>query len=332
MESNKRKRAASSELPTHARITYHAGPRAFERLFKERSLQELKDVVRRKLGLGSEATVKLKQMRSNALLDLDDDDDFEALRAQALRDAGSTIDIGVTVEEDQSKVPATSTAVTDGPQESIPVTSRGAGSVTKKRKMAFGDDATATTPQAVAHRTERGGEPGGEPKSKARGKKVKPPPKDTHSAAESTQGLPAQPETEADSVTATTKPNVEGEHAGEPPKKRQKRAKEKVVHPSNEPATPGAGLATGERLESIEVLKDSEASKSGRISPPTDNIRERARMAERPIDESPTEAVPPASIKKLAQPRKSKSQASRKVVLSISDRASRQKLTGSDSL
>ncbi|KAI6026142.1 hypothetical protein BKA83DRAFT_219217 [Pisolithus microcarpus] len=315
MHFNKRKRAASSELPTHARITYHAGPRAFERLFKERSLQELKDVVRRKLGLGSEATVKLKQMRSNALLDLDDDDDFEALRAQALRDAGSTIDIGVTVEEDQSKVPATSTAVTDGPQE-----------------MAFGDDATATTPQAVAHRTERGGEPGGEPKSKARGKKVKPPPKDTHSAAESTQGLPAQPETEADSVTATTKPNVEGEHAGEPPKKRQKRAKEKVVHPSNEPATPGAGLATGERLESIEVLKDSEASKSGRISPPTDNIRERARMAERPIDESPTEAVPPASIKKLAQPRKSKSQASRKVVLSISDRASRQKLTGSDSL
>ncbi|KAI6000511.1 hypothetical protein EDD15DRAFT_2232618 [Pisolithus albus] len=322
MESNKRKRAESNELPTHARITYHAGPRAFERLFKERSLQELKDVVRLKLGLGSEATVKLKQMRSNALLDLDDDDDFEALRAQALRNGGSTIDVGVTVEEGQSKVPATSTAVIDRPQESVPVTSRGTGSVTKKRKVAFGDDATATTPQAVTHRTARDGEPDDEPERKAKGRKVKSPSKGAHSAAEPTQGLPAQPETEADSVTATIKSNVEGERAGEPPKKKQKRAKEKVVRPSSEPATTGAGLEAGERLKSIEVLKDSEASKSGRLSPPTDNIRERARMAERPIDESPTEAVPPASIKKSAQPRKSKTQASRKVVLSISDRAS----------
>ncbi|KAI6169446.1 hypothetical protein EDD17DRAFT_1518868 [Pisolithus thermaeus] len=104
MESNKRKRADAGELPAHARVTYYAGPRAFERLFKESSLQELKDVVRRKLGLGSGVVVKLQQMRPNALLDLDDDDDFEALRAQALRDTGSTIDIRVTVEEDQSKV------------------------------------------------------------------------------------------------------------------------------------------------------------------------------------------------------------------------------------
>jgi len=74
------------------------------------------------LGLASGVVVRLKQVRSNMLLDLDDgmfscvqvtrwnfisvmvDDDFEALRAQALDDTLSTIDIKVTVEERNSQV------------------------------------------------------------------------------------------------------------------------------------------------------------------------------------------------------------------------------------
>jgi len=47
--------------------------RAQPPLHVERSLEEVKDVVRRKLGLGPESTVSLKQMiRSGALLDLED--------------------------------------------------------------------------------------------------------------------------------------------------------------------------------------------------------------------------------------------------------------------
>lgn len=90
MASNKRKRDGLDDAPGLARITYHADTRAFERLFKgektnfalrlsqcmvphaERSLEELKDAVKRKLGLESGAVVRLKQMRSNMLLDLDD--------------------------------------------------------------------------------------------------------------------------------------------------------------------------------------------------------------------------------------------------------------------
>lgn len=73
------------------RIVYHTGNRTFARLFNgditshhgrktrlsslhvERSLEEVKDVVRRKLGLGRETDVSLRQMiASDALLDLED--------------------------------------------------------------------------------------------------------------------------------------------------------------------------------------------------------------------------------------------------------------------
>ncbi|KAI6032880.1 hypothetical protein F5J12DRAFT_797038 [Pisolithus orientalis] len=254
--SNKRKRDDSGEPPTHARITYHA------------------------CGM----VVKLKQMRSNALLDLDDDDDFEALRVQALRDAHSTIDIKVTVEEDQSKV---STVPVDRPQQSVPAPSHDA------------------EPVAV-HRTARDKEPSEEPKSKAKGKKGNPPPKDVQLAASSTQEIPAQPETEANRVSVVIKSSVKGKHANEPPKKKHKHTKENVVFASSEPAT------AGESSKSIEGLKDNEASMSGEAPPSTDNIREQVSVAEGPSDDHSTEAVPSTDTKKSKQPRKSKSRLSLK--------------------
>ncbi|KAF8135756.1 hypothetical protein EV363DRAFT_807730 [Boletus edulis] len=64
---------SSERLPQNpVRIVYRAGNRTFARLFNERSLEEVKDVVRRKLGLGSGTDVSLKQMGSDALLDLED--------------------------------------------------------------------------------------------------------------------------------------------------------------------------------------------------------------------------------------------------------------------
>jgi hypothetical protein len=87
MEDGKRER----DLPT---ITYTAGTRSFERLFKgkyalsdrlevggivlmslftETSLEEIRDVVRRKLQLPPNSTVKLKQLRGlKQAIDLDD--------------------------------------------------------------------------------------------------------------------------------------------------------------------------------------------------------------------------------------------------------------------
>lgn len=83
----------SKHLPKDGvRIVYHAENRTFARIFNgaftshharernalnpllhvERSLEEVKDVVRRKLGLGRDTDVSLKQMAPDGLLDLED--------------------------------------------------------------------------------------------------------------------------------------------------------------------------------------------------------------------------------------------------------------------
>ncbi|ESK96687.1 hypothetical protein Moror_6750 [Moniliophthora roreri MCA 2997] len=82
-----------SNLP---RITYHATNRTFDRLFRETSLTEMKQVVRRKLGLAGNEVVLLSQIRSGKLIDLEDDDDFDAFRA--LAHSAASVDVRVTVE------------------------------------------------------------------------------------------------------------------------------------------------------------------------------------------------------------------------------------------
>jgi hypothetical protein len=115
--SGERKRD-EDQLPS---ITYLVGDRSFDRLFKgipppklttggfvlisvytEKSLEEIRGVVRRKLQLPSNSTVKLKQLRDSKVIDLDDgkrassavwhlfsdsqftlDDDFDAFSARA---------------------------------------------------------------------------------------------------------------------------------------------------------------------------------------------------------------------------------------------------------
>ncbi|KAH7888420.1 hypothetical protein F5I97DRAFT_696806 [Phlebopus sp. FC_14] len=76
-DETKRKRD-EGRLPV---VTYHAGSRTFDRLFKEKTLEEMKDVVRRKLGLDTNTVVQLKQVRMDKLVDLEDDDDFDAFRS-----------------------------------------------------------------------------------------------------------------------------------------------------------------------------------------------------------------------------------------------------------
>ncbi|KAF9012457.1 hypothetical protein BDQ17DRAFT_704042 [Cyathus striatus] len=69
--------------PDHPRITYHAPGRTFDRLFKEESLRDLKDVVRKKLHVSSSNDIKLVQLRGNTEIDLEDDDDFDAFFSAA---------------------------------------------------------------------------------------------------------------------------------------------------------------------------------------------------------------------------------------------------------
>ncbi|KAF8345959.1 hypothetical protein F5887DRAFT_144362 [Amanita rubescens] len=62
----------------YPRIIFHAPERTFDRLFKESSLYDLKRTVRKKLGLPSDSSISLAQIRDGQAVDLDDDDDFEA--------------------------------------------------------------------------------------------------------------------------------------------------------------------------------------------------------------------------------------------------------------
>lgn len=68
MERGK-KRKHNLDLP---RITYHASDRMFERLFREQSLGEMLEVVRRKLGLSENTSICLAQLREGNPIDLED--------------------------------------------------------------------------------------------------------------------------------------------------------------------------------------------------------------------------------------------------------------------
>ncbi|KAI9572218.1 hypothetical protein HD554DRAFT_1653017 [Boletus coccyginus] len=161
------------------RIVYHAGNRTFARLFNERSLEEVKDVVRRKLGLGPESTVTLKQMIGS--VDLEDDGDFQAFRV-LLRSCVS-VDIQVTVGQPQGSTvlpppkepsasePATTSlasssrgpagvAASDEPNappkvrrtvESSTTTPKKAEPSARKRKVSFGDALAGSDKPAEQH-------------------------------------------------------------------------------------------------------------------------------------------------------------------------------------
>ncbi|KAH8119219.1 hypothetical protein DFH11DRAFT_430814 [Phellopilus nigrolimitatus] len=91
MESKKRKREADVSPP---RITFVTPSRTFERLFKETSLEATKATVLKKLGLDAGTTVELSQGRDGRTIDLEDEDDFDALRSYAFSKGG--VEVRVT--------------------------------------------------------------------------------------------------------------------------------------------------------------------------------------------------------------------------------------------
>lgn len=119
-------------------ITYLVGDRSFDRLFKEKSLEEIRGVVRRKLQLPSNSTVKLKQLRGSKVIDLDDDDDFDAFSARAR--LMKLVDVAVEISGATSSTSA-------GKASKTSVT----GVAKKKRKanndQPSKDDTTTVTPE-----------------------------------------------------------------------------------------------------------------------------------------------------------------------------------------
>ncbi|KIK45137.1 hypothetical protein CY34DRAFT_565119 [Suillus luteus UH-Slu-Lm8-n1] len=138
-------------------ITYLVGDRSFDRLFKgipppklttggfvlisiyaEKSLEEIRGVVRRKLQLPSNSTVKLKQLRGSKVIDLDDDDDFDAFSARAR--LMKLVDVAVEISGATS-----STSAGEAPKTSV------TGAAKKKRKanndQPSKDDTTTVTPE-----------------------------------------------------------------------------------------------------------------------------------------------------------------------------------------
>ncbi|KAG5652399.1 hypothetical protein H0H81_005156 [Sphagnurus paluster] len=91
MEKGK-KRKRDTECP---RITYHTSFRFFDRLFKEESLADMKEVVRKKLGIDPDTPISFAQIRGSKTVDLEDDDDFDAF--YALAHSSIAVDIEVTI-------------------------------------------------------------------------------------------------------------------------------------------------------------------------------------------------------------------------------------------
>ncbi|THV02392.1 hypothetical protein K435DRAFT_836454 [Dendrothele bispora CBS 962.96] len=145
MDTNgrKRKRESSDTI-----ITYLAPNKTFERLLKETSLDEIRQVVRRKLNLADNESIQLAQLRSGRVIDLDDDGDFDAFRVTA--SMSDSVDVRVSISSNcSSSIPTPSDSQTLSP--ALPSTAMAAPnedivpSAAPKRKVVFDDLAVSSS-------------------------------------------------------------------------------------------------------------------------------------------------------------------------------------------
>ncbi|KAK0454945.1 hypothetical protein EV421DRAFT_463506 [Armillaria borealis] len=82
-------------------ITFHSPIRTFNRIFSENSLQEMKDAVRKKLGLSSALPIHLDHLQGEYCIALEDDDDFNAfhLLAKSMASLVVRVTVGGTADE-----------------------------------------------------------------------------------------------------------------------------------------------------------------------------------------------------------------------------------------
>ncbi|KAH8108080.1 hypothetical protein BXZ70DRAFT_35097 [Cristinia sonorae] len=95
MDNRKRKR---DDDASDTIVTFHApGDRRFDRLLRDSSLDEMKNAIRKKLKVTSDSTIHLAQLRDGARIDLEDEDDYDALFVSAAKQ--TVVDISVTVDK-----------------------------------------------------------------------------------------------------------------------------------------------------------------------------------------------------------------------------------------
>ncbi|KAI0633377.1 hypothetical protein C8Q77DRAFT_1157588 [Trametes polyzona] len=75
MDSHKRKRDDEGTV-----VTFYTPNRTFQRVYKGQSLEETKALVRTKLGLSEDASIRFSRLHEGRHIDLEDEDDFEAFR------------------------------------------------------------------------------------------------------------------------------------------------------------------------------------------------------------------------------------------------------------
>ncbi|KAH9892834.1 hypothetical protein C8Q73DRAFT_699634 [Cubamyces lactineus] len=76
-------------------VTFYTPDTTFRRVFKGQSLEETKDIVRKKLGLSNDTSIRFSQLHEGRHIDLEDEDDFEAF--QHLARHSLSLDLSVFV-------------------------------------------------------------------------------------------------------------------------------------------------------------------------------------------------------------------------------------------
>ncbi|KAM5533338.1 hypothetical protein V8D89_013012 [Ganoderma adspersum] len=90
MDGHKRKRDDDGTV-----VTFYAPNRTFARVYKGQSLEETRGLVRRKLGLSEDTALRFARLHEGKVIELDDDEDFEAFRHLARH--VHTLDVSVFV-------------------------------------------------------------------------------------------------------------------------------------------------------------------------------------------------------------------------------------------
>ncbi|KAG1862981.1 hypothetical protein C8R48DRAFT_209546 [Suillus tomentosus] len=277
MEVNSGKRKREEEpLPS---ITYLVGDRSFDRLFKEQSLEEIQTVVRRKLQLPSNSTVKLKQLRGDKVIDLDDDDDFDAFSARAR--LMKLVDVAVDISQ---APPAQGDTSSDS---TVAVSKTSETSVAKKKRKANNDQPPKDGNTTVAP----------EPKTKKRKTDQPPVTKHTEPAPTSTEPAPVNAPAEL-SLTPSAKSEVLISTKaplptdGEPPKKKPKNAKAGMAKDAAE-KPPRKTKKTKEtekptETSSLPISGDDVVPASGPSAPPkkSSGTKKKTKETEKPTETS----------------------------------------------
>ncbi|TCD63041.1 hypothetical protein EIP91_006054 [Steccherinum ochraceum] len=138
MESRKRKR---EEDVSAALLTFHApGDKRFDRLLRDPSLDEMKNAIRKKLKVSADSSIHLAQLRDGRKIDLDDEDDFDALWVLASKQKAVEISITVNTAESSGSGNA-SKQPTNTPSQSTAETP-----LAKKKSVNFSENLVVRTP------------------------------------------------------------------------------------------------------------------------------------------------------------------------------------------